>query len=157
MLSVFVDWNQNLRSAYCTVRRKLEHNMDQHVLAMSLRKLFLVYCSLFKSQSLCIFSFLGWHWHLFSQQIFKLYLAQMCIWDFWVQVYKMKLLKHCPCLLRFVFCCPFVEQHLRLYQRWKKDCAGSTHWTIVIMRNNMLVGEYTEAVFCVATTCIRET
>lgn len=73
----------------------------------------------------------------------------------WVQVYKMKLLlKHCPCLLRFLFRCPFVDQHVLLSQRWKKDCVGSTNWTIVVLRNNMLLGEYAEAVFWIVTTCI---
>lgn len=44
---------------------------------------------------------------------------------FWVQVYKMKLLlKHCPCLLRFVFCCPFGEQRAVVPTLEKKIVQG---------------------------------
>lgn len=43
------------------------------------------------------------------------------------------------------------------YNAGKKDCVGSNQWSIVILRNSLLVGEFTEAVCWVVITCIRDT
>lgn len=117
MLSVSVDAGIKKICVVCTVMLYQENPRakcgPKSVLALSFRKLFLYYCSLFIFESLCIFSFLGLTLlFVFSADLQVVPCTDVHVVFFWVQVYKMKLLlKHCPCPLRFGFCCSFVEQH----------------------------------------------